>query len=680
MRFQQKGVKTSKSRSHLARRIAIATFCAALVLFMATATGCRDSDALKDIIYDQNSDLIDYDNPNKYYINDSTSDIDSDKVSSMEVSDEQPDSDQVQNLVVYSSTPNTVGYIAKKSEFSSAPDFYGIEASESVFFYQSDSIDAFHHAITPAEEEEEPQPDEDSQPEQQQGMASSEASELGGTTINDSTPDDNGAGKGEEDPIEDDGTGGATSSQGVGNDKDFTIAFDVIDLDADIPRVNSVAAYGQYAVIFQMIGGSGALAATDSATLESLNAAGVANSAVAGWSDGGTPDGIDADAIVASGAKYIVTTDAAAYTRQLNDYAMKKLNDAGVQFITLASLNTSTNILKDVETVGEMLQGSEVAAYGNDARSRAEKYESMHDEVVSGANGGLAQDIANDVDRVLQYKGTSSLGFSSNPVLYTVLIDDYDPDAIHTGTSFASGLAYASAGCATTPVSYYIQAGGAINNAAALTTDAADGAIPVLQFATSQISPTSSSWAYGKAVKLLNANALANMAHPLLDSGTLNGAAGENALGLAAGLGTTAMPAVIVTSESIKEEILENSALDNGMYHPYGYATSGSGIGTAGALMAGTTPIWSCIGANEGGLPSAENPNNPLGNSLSSANVVVMPNGEFCDWTEGSVESFLVSGWVSAELKGSGFDWMGYVSDFYSYFYGINVSESDLFD
>ena len=671
-----------------AKRLAMGFLIMALVVFMAMATGCRDSDALKDIIYDQSSSLIDYNNPNKYYINDSTSEIESDQVSSMEVSDESPDTDKVQNLVVYGSPPNSPNYVAKKSEFSSSPDFRGIQASESVFFFKSDSVDAFDHAITPSTTEEEPQPEEEPEPEQQQGVASGESSATGtgangavaGGTSASTTPDEDGAGKGKTDDAEGDGTGGKTSTQGVGNDKDFTLAYDIIDPDVDPPRVDSFVAYGQYAVIVQMLGGNGALAATDASTLASLNGAGVSNSAQTAWSDGGTPAGIDADVIVASGAKYIITTDAAAYTRELNDYSMKKLNDAGVQFITLRSMNTSVNIKENVERVGEMLQGSTKAAYGSTAEDRADHYLTVHDEAIRLANGGLAQDVANDASRVLQYKGAGDgLGFASGSTSYTVLVDDYDAAATHTATSFASGLAYASAGCATTPVSYYIQAGGSINNAAALTSDASSGEIPVLQFAKASISPSASSWSYGKAVTLMNAQAMTNMARPLLDSGTINGVAGANALKLGAGLGTSAMPSIIVTSSSIQSEILSNSALPNGMYHPYGYVTAPSGIGTAGAAFTDEETYWCCIGANDGGLPSATSTANPLGGSLTSANVRVMPSGLFCDWTQGTVESFLLSGWVSCEVNGSGFDWFSYVSDFYGYFYGIDVSESSLY-
>lgn len=42
------------------------------------ASGCRASDAMKEIVYEQTAETVDYDNPNKCYINDPTADEKSD--------------------------------------------------------------------------------------------------------------------------------------------------------------------------------------------------------------------------------------------------------------------------------------------------------------------------------------------------------------------------------------------------------------------------------------------------------------------------------------------------------------------------------------------------------------------------------------------------------------------------
>ena len=49
-----------------------------VVGMLCFASGCRASDAMKEIVYEQTAKTVDYDNPNKYYINDPTADEKSD--------------------------------------------------------------------------------------------------------------------------------------------------------------------------------------------------------------------------------------------------------------------------------------------------------------------------------------------------------------------------------------------------------------------------------------------------------------------------------------------------------------------------------------------------------------------------------------------------------------------------
>ena len=147
-----------RRKNGYARALA-AVMCAVAALCLMT--GCRASDALKEIIYTQTAETVDYDNPQKYYINDSTADQTSDQVSASETSEDQTPSDTVQNLVVYSSDPNQDTFTAKKSAFSDNPDFNGIEASEEVFFYKSDDKDAVDHTVTKKEEDDEDKKEEE---------------------------------------------------------------------------------------------------------------------------------------------------------------------------------------------------------------------------------------------------------------------------------------------------------------------------------------------------------------------------------------------------------------------------------------------------------------------------------------------------------------------------------------
>ncbi len=674
-------VKSVRSVPKLAAKLLL---CLVMVVGVVAITGCRDTDALKEIIYDQNSDLIDYDNLNKYYINDSEAEEESDKVSSLEVSDEEPESDIVQNLIVYSSTPNTEGFTTKKSLFNPFPDFTGIEASESVFFYLSDSVDAFNHAVTPQPDEPEPeQPDEEEQT-QEENTQTVPTEDQATTPTNDGTgagtdagganpsptPDTNGGGAGEpENPVEEPSTsGGFTSSEGVGDFKNPTIAFNIGDRDADVPQIDCVAAFGDYATLVQMIGGQGALAASDAATISAMQSAGVACTAVAAWTDAsGDPASMDVEAIVNSGARAILVSDPGAYTTQLSTEKYNYLEANGIQWVTLRTMITSTNIKANVEVVGEMLQGSAVAAYGATANSRASEYISRHNAAISQANNGLAADTVNG-NRVLQYQGDADgLAYSSNAATYTVLIDYWDPIATcNPGFSFDSGAAYASAGCATTPVSYYIQAGGSINNAAALSTEVSAGEIPVLQFSKTE-SWGATMWTTTSLPNILYSTTITS----LLDSGVDRAATTQ----LGQGLGSDAMPKIIVTSTEIKNALVASSVSATSLYHPYSYVGDDLVYGSIGVEPG----LWSCIGsyATSGNVGD---PNAVYAGGIDADDVVVNPSGLFCDWTQGTVESFLEAGWVAAYINGT-YDqaqWQSDVQDFYSWAWGVTVNMSSI--
>lgn len=126
-------------------RVQLAMLCALAALFCLA--GCRMSDALTEVIYDQTSLNIDYENESKYLINDSTAEIQDDSVPAQESNKRGRVTEEKQNIVVYSSDPNAPQFVAKKSVWSKDPDFVGIEASETVHFYKSDDPDATEQDI-----------------------------------------------------------------------------------------------------------------------------------------------------------------------------------------------------------------------------------------------------------------------------------------------------------------------------------------------------------------------------------------------------------------------------------------------------------------------------------------------------------------------------------------------------
>ncbi len=724
--------------------------CVLLCAFLAFATGCRDTDALKEIIIDQNADLIDYDNPLKYYINDSTAEEESDRVSALEVSDEDPESDIIQNLIIYSSDPNTEGYTAKHSLFSAFPDFTGIEASDTVFFYYSDALDAFDHPLTSSPEEEEMEEPNDPEEEQQEitqssvtasptnstagggastgaagtSTSSPNASATGGATgTSDSTPDSDGSGgdtgtnnaddseggfgggEGGEDPMPEPGDGGGgdggdndvesplgdddglTSGEGVGEDKpNIPIAYSSSNPDADPPKVDSIAAFGDYALIVQMIGGSGALAATDTVTLSALQSNGVQTTAVSGWSgNSGDPSELNnVYNIVDSGAKTILVEDAKTYTKYLNSDRYNILVDNGIEFVELRTMYTSTNIKANVNTVGQMLDGSSVAAYGADAVDRASYYEDFHNRLVN-VNSGLANDqgYGRTANKVLQTSDGYSndadgLSFSDNTATYTVLVNDWESDAqLHiTSLTLDPGLGFASVGYAYSPFSYYMQAGGTINLAAASVSVAAQGLTPVLQFAGSE-GYTLDSISYLNLQNIYLSGGVFSVS-PLLDSRMDFSEMSQ----IGKGLGSDVYPKLLVANGTIKDAIVSNSYSSNSVYHPYGYNRGGMWGEIPGiSYNNGQSFLPTSIGAiSLGGQDDWEGrPNDgyPEG-YIYPDSILVNPCGYFCDWTSGTVESFLESGWIASCINGV-YDygqWQTDVRDFYNFAWGINADMS----
>lgn len=638
---------------------------------------------MKEVVYLQTADAIDYDNPNKYYINDPTATEYSDQVSASEVQGDMSASEEVQNLVVYSSKPNTDTFTARQSLFSSTPDFNGIEASSPVNFVKSDDKDAFDHEVTKKDEEDEEQKqqEEEEEPEDAgmtgEGMgleAAGGAAGNGSTQIQNETPDDTTS-------------AGAQADETAGREArkiDPTrVAYDTSDPSQQPPQVEKVAAYGPYAVIVQMVAGTGALVATDSKTLSSSFSAVFDTSKVTkAWSDGGTAKKMDVDKIISSGAQVILTSSS-SYLEKLSDQDFGKLVKAGIETVVLRPMVCSQYIKKNVTTVGDMLDGTSAGAYAKSAAKRAQQYVDFHDRVVKAcidANGGRYAGKT-----VYQTSGkcdVSASGTDDAKSTYTLLVDAYEEKAAYKGASLgtgswspAKGLAFATGGFATSPVSYYIQCGGLVNNAAATTTKTASGAVPLWQFNYNSFGFNSTEWT-GISLTLMDDKAIKNMSRSLLDSGINS----SNRTGLGSGLGSESFPKLIATSKSIKKSLIENSSLSNGMYTPYGWvsaAGSSRNIEAFGVNL-GNTVLFSTIGVD--GTSSGEDTENLLGTSIPESAIAVNPSGLFCDWTAGSVESFLEAAWVSDEVNDAaeGVDWQQEAKDFYKTFYDYDLNPSSL--
>lgn len=649
--------------------------CGALI---GALSGCRPTDAFKQIVYQQDAQDIDYANPSKFLISDSSSKEKSELVSASEVDEDAAETEEVQNLVIYGTQGNTDKAKAKRSAFSKTPDFKNIQASEGVTLYYSTGKDAIDHEVEHQDKE---------QPEKKadaiahgSGTSDStdEESESGGSTGK--------GGKGAK-------SGGREktakeSDDGAGARGDEVEVVDATGAFTDPPKLESVAATGSIAVMVQMVGGKGALAAADEATIE--GELGVFPSAdtkkvVQGWKGGGSAEAIDAKAIVSSGADAILVTSS-EYQDGFSKSARKALSKAGIACVTVYDPVNSTHVKSDVEVIAEMLAESTKAsnstgAGGTGTLEVSDAYKEYHDDVVNAcieANGGK---LASANDTVYEGKNKKRYSFDSGS-RYTLLVDGFDESAVYSKTvsgwrPSCNGVALTTLGWSHSPVSFYIQAGGLINNAAALSADGNSKRIFAFQFNTNGLPMQKGNWdfsASGEAARTENVSVSDGNGWKRTVFNTGLDPAGN---GAARSFGSKRFPKMIATSARARSKIVANSKDDDGLYHPYKMVSAdsnGVSVNFIGKLTSGGGTIYSSIGVDAEGTATDWS-----GKQIPEDAIEVNPVGLGGSWTAGTVEAFLEAAWVNDVVADNEekVGLRGYVEDFYKKFYKHALSGSE---
>lgn len=640
---------------------------ACLVAVALLACGCRDSDALKEIIYDQTSLNIDYDNPDKFLVNDSSAEQKNDSIPAEEHSDSAAVTDQKQNLVVYSSEPNAPQFTAKKSVWDPNPDFKGLEASETVKFYESDDTKATEQDIPKTEEPEE-KPDE---PEEEhksvkassKGKSSDKGSGGSGKSTKKGKRSSKKAKKKKNEKTND-GAGSGGKVKQVDTTGDYT----------DVEKVDRVAAFGQAAVMVQMLAGKGALVAADKDLLDSefsnVFADEGADEIAVGWKDDGSPEKIDVDAIIEAKADTIIVMSE-DYQDDLTAQQRKKLTKAGIGFTQLSPTTNSGFIKADVKTVGEMLAKSSAIEKGTDTQAMAKAYVKFHDKLVEAcmkANGGK---LAASADNQRAYEKTDESYSFNADATYTLLIDAYDESARYADTEDGwpktNGIALANVGYATTPVSFYIQAGGLVNNAAARGDDGRSGLRVVWQFYNLKYSKAKLSYDAGGPVDGALDTKGSDWGNIMLTT-DLN----EHQIGVGSSYGTATFPKVIAANQRIRKLFLNNGNDKNGAYYPYHVPERESSEVVYFGKMLDGFQVYSCIGVD-----GDQSEDNAFEDGIDEDSVVTNPHGLFSSWTEGTVEAVLEAAWVNDVVNGEGSSvgWQDKVEEFYETFYRYDCSK-----
>ncbi|MBQ9000981.1 MAG: hypothetical protein IJ087_03925, partial [Eggerthellaceae bacterium] len=465
-------------------------------------------------------------------------------------------------------------------------------------------------------------------------------------------------------------------------DKDLTSDF------VDPPAVDSIAAFGNAAILVQMIGGEGALAASDADLLDSAFSSVFADegaSAIArGWSADGADSGtINTSVVIASGASAVLVY-AGDY---LSDAEKAALKQANVQVCLIYPMTNTTYIKKDAKTIGDMLAQSKKVAPGWDSAGMAASYVTFFDDLVQAAcakANGSATTLAGTA--TYELKNATPYGYNSS-AKYTLLLDGYDTSARYSAdidgwTPDSNGAALATVGYATTPASFYIQAGGLVNTAAYKSGGEA-GQIVAWQFNSNDAPFSKSEWDYssgGSVDKSLDVSV--NMAgawdKSLFTSFKTTSSSADGTFAIEGSFGTSSFPKVIAATQRVKDKLIENSAKASGIYHPYKLVSKTEAIKIAffGHFTSGGSQVRSSIGVSYDESASGEQVfstgSGDKDAAIPDSAVVVNPCGLFSSWTEGgSPESVLEAAWVNDVVNADSapIGWRDYVSSFYETFY-----------
>ncbi len=568
------------------RRNLVALSCVVTLLLAPCLAGCKDSDVLNELINDQEIGELD---------------------------------ETLEPL--YQEAPNAEPDPTRNSTYQSENDNLAQqEQSKAVYAQQQPT-----------------EPDQQTEQREQQNTSHDFESTQG--------KQEGDAGKRQEIASNNDGAGGGgqdDSQNPTGGKGGSVTTIDNTGTNTEVPRnVATVAAQNNEATIVQMLCGNGALVAANESWASTMQAKGAfssdaveaegLNHVAAGWTDDGSPN---LAALVAASPNVIIEE---AGTRQLTEDEKSAMQEQGVSttVVVVSKLGETTTsdsaIVGNVMLVGEMMQD----AYP-DAQRMATTYKTMHDEAIDNcvsANGGYAYKMVNGTSSraVYQGSGDDSVGFSSNRVA-TAVIDSWStnvPSSMASERRYNNAsMAYLSAADDTLSVSgialsmgsnasldyilsdYYLQCAGVVNEAYEYGKPDSTKPSPIVAGGYSTLG-------------IESAVSRRSVPSALWFSETSN--SGDSSSWTTVGDGS--FPAVIVSSQSIADEIIASANTSNGYYN---------------------------VGQAYG--------------------VYVVPSGLSGSWLNGTPESYLLVPWAycAFHASGSGIDLSTcstYVNNFYQTFY-----------
>ena len=490
-------------------------------------------------------------------------------------------------------------------------------------------------------------PDTPHDEEASEGEESQEPADRSGDAEDEDTSDQGGddtsSGSDDDDEGEDEGTGeelsddeaedpGDQSDESSGGGETVIVNPDGTDEET---AKGSVAAVGEYATIAQMLGGAGALAACDQAWLDARSADGAFTGELdrvqVGFSGDGTEDGsCNVDALISTIKPSVLLWDSTANEPALTESEITQLQEAGITVQAVPHIGEQITedyaVKAAVTEVASVLEGA--SGLGLNPSDVLTQYVEFHDNVLKScydSNGGYSYKIA-DSQFVSLYQNTPLTGLDTATTtrVVTVYVDDlrdFGSRAVVSQTYSTStgvvrlphdgqtldisegvGLSATSSTSAYMLLDYYLQLAGVTNNAY-------DGEKPDSQGRRYILMPGSTA-SFGTS---------GNFASRFTGTAFMYNAGDGTVAANWHVLGDSDFNTVLVANDDIAGAFVNSAAKDDGLYN--------------------------------------------MGNPYQ---VIVVPSGIAGPWTEGHIDSFLISPWAFRIQDADNLDAAeGFVSDFY---------------
>ena len=618
--------------------------CAFVLAFVLCAlmalSGCRETDVLKELINDQTSDNIDYDNPIKQYKN---------------VPNAEQKTEELPQLMEWEDA--NIERERENENPVQGDDFTDITAPE-----QTPQQDVAGEAEGWQE------PSEGSSTTKKEGDAEEDESNSG---EGGDSADKESKGTGDTEKAGAGGTG--TTVDLSGNNEPPENAYD------------KVVAFGECANIVMMLAGEGALAGSDANFLqnqfiqEAYASQGIANVAMIS----ADAPSFDVQQVIDAAPEALLVMNG---TYEVTPEQTSALNDADIDVVFVPGVNSHTSIKGLVRTIGTLFGDASETPSGRDAKGLANEYcDWANNQVksITRKNGGLMTygGVNYDTGEVDTSKAITGDPSQINWGLY---VYDWDFNAVYSASPNkshiwdAQGVALAKTGYTWSPLYYYMSVGGVNNNAA--------------QFHVSATRPTSLFYIWQFNLSYMGATT-SRFQNATITTSKLEDFADNDVLVRTMdpertySLGCDNFRTIIVKSRNIARALEtardEGTRTQSGLYAAYQYqdAYGQTGIGFyANQNML----VPSYIGYVEGirGTLSTRSSTayERFLNGENPYEVVTNPHGLYSSWTNGSVESVLECQWIDDLYHANG-DYTNtgiVVREFYEKFYGYPLSDDQV--